>query len=87
MISSYVFMEMIVGLFFALSWIQKIWKKSVTTFIVTNMLMMYVVLHNLGEDIYGYAVLTTCLSWLYYRSMFKRSNDKWLYKNITLTFK
>ena len=85
--TSYLFMQMIIGLFFSLSWVQKIWKKSVSTFIISNMMMIFIVLHNIKEDAYGYAVVTTCLCWLYYRAIFKKGDDKWLMSDVKIQFK
>jgi len=69
--------EMIIGLFWALSYVQKIWKSSVTTAITVNMLFFYLLLQSFNEYFYSYAIVIIGLMWLYYRAIFKPKNDHW----------
>ena len=87
MITAYMFMQMMIGMFFALAYVQRIWRKSVTTFIMSNMMFGFVVLQELKEDVYGYALVTVCMAWMYYRAIFKESSDKWLSSSVKIQFK
>lgn len=85
--SVYLFTQMIIGMFFALSYIQRIWKKSVTTFIMTNMMFGFIVLHETGETEYGYALVIVCMTWMHYRAIFKPNDDLWMNHEIKIQLK
>lgn len=81
------FMKMIIGMFFAWGLVKRIWHRSVSTFITTNMLFAFVVIRELNityaEEL-SYAVIVVGLLVLHYRAIFKEGNDKWSFRPINI---
>lgn len=75
-IIDYDYMKIILSVFFALSYVFMIWRRSVTVFITSNMMFSFVFLHEIGEDKIGYNIITVCMIWMFYRALCKEPTDK-----------
>ena len=86
-IIDYEYMKIILSVFFALSYVFRIWRSSVTVFIVSNMMFLFVFLHELKEDAIGYNIITVCMIWIFYRALCKKPTDQWKQGKINIQLK
>lgn len=69
-------LQMTISVLFAMSLFHKIYKRSVSTFLVILIGFLWVFLSSLGYDSIGLGMLSGGLLFIYFRAMRKSDTDK-----------